>query len=173
MKSRASLDWLAKILTAFVLALILFMAWELSRAETPTQTWSMATGAAILLGITIFSFLYATTSYEIKDAQLIIHRRIGPKTFDLKKLKNIAEFRNIKKGIPIRTFGNGGLFGYFGYYYNDGIGNYRVYASRYKSQLILEFEDSRISISPDDEEFGEKLRYWSKEDHFRKAPVIE
>lgn len=158
MKSRASLDWLAKILTAFVLVLLLFLGFELTQTSGSAGWWTEAIGFGALAAASIYCFLFAITSYEIRDKHLIIHRRIGPKKFDLKKLKNMAEFKSVKKGLPIRTFGNGGLFGYFGYYYTDGIGNYRVYATRYKSQLVLEFEEGRISISPDDESFGEELR---------------
>jgi hypothetical protein len=48
----------------------------------------------------------------------------------------------------IRSFGNGGLFGYYGWYYRKGA--FRLFATRLDRLVELRIEGKRVVVSPDD-----------------------
>ena len=78
------------------------------------------------------------------------------------KLTDIAEIRIIPEGelIPgIRTFGSGGLFGYFGQFNYKGIGNVTLFATQKRNRVFIKTKQGRkIIITPDDLGITEQLK---------------
>jgi len=50
----------------------------------------------------------------------------------------------------IRTWGNGGLFCYAGFFRNKKLGSYRAYVTSRKHAVVLKFSDRTIVMSPGD-----------------------
>lgn len=77
------------------------------------------------------------------------------------KFDDIEQVRAVEEGEMnglIRTFGVGGLFGYFGKYYANRIGNMTLYATQRKNRiLIITKQHKKIVITPDDLSMLEKL----------------
>ena len=78
------------------------------------------------------------------------------------KISAITEARilnsNEMSGL-IRTFGNGGLFGYYGKFYNTKLKHLTLYTTQRKNRILIETSQSKkIVISPDDLSFVEKLK---------------
>ena len=158
MHSSASLDMSAKIVTGLVLAIIGFVIYPLFKAESLPEIITTGVVEFLLLGTMLFAWLFAPRSYSIDNTTLIIHRIIRDKEIPLSSLKSITYFPEVKKGITIRTFGNGGLFGYFGRFYNDAVGNFRMYSSKGSDFYILDLSDQKIGISPDNKALIEMLQ---------------
>ncbi len=158
MKSGASLDTTAKIISAFVLVLALVLTVTGLRERGNSSWWGSLLAFGIIDTILIVCLLYATRSYEIKDGKLIVKRWINNKTYDLKKLQHVKPYKEIKNGFSVRTFGNGGAFGYWGWFYNNGFGKYFMLATSMKNLLILNFTDQRIGISPDNKTLKKNLK---------------
>lgn len=58
----------------------------------------------------------------------------------------------------IRTFGNGGLFGYFGKFYNAAFGKMTWYATRRNNYLVLSTsENGKIVLTPDNLEMAKEI----------------
>ena len=132
MKSSVSLDTSAKIISAFILVIMVLIAYPLFTAG---GSMSILLGSAIeiiLLVTIVFCYLYAPQHYRLSGDVLIIHRIIKNKEIKLNGLKAIHYFPNIEKGLTLRTFGNGGLFGYFGYFTNKATGSFRMYSTKVK-----------------------------------------
>jgi hypothetical protein len=56
-----------------------------------------------------------------------------------------SEFRTL-----IRTFGVGGLFGYYGYYYSSSLGKLILYTTQRKNLILIEQKVGRkVLLSPD------------------------
>ncbi|WP_417602699.1 PH domain-containing protein [Owenweeksia hongkongensis] len=165
MRSTATLDKFAKIATVFIFLLLLFILYQiLNRGEEPVTIYR-AIIDSLLFFVAVFCFFYSTKGYSIHSGKLVIERPIGKKVISLNKLKGIYDYQKIEKGFTIRTFGNGGLFGYFGYYSNDKIGRFKLYSTKRKDFYILDFGKEKIGISPDQPEFIEALKgYVSKPD---------
>ena len=165
MHSTATLDKLAKIITVFILLLLLFIGYQiLDRGEGPV-TIGRAILDSLLFFVVVFCYFYSTKGYSIQNGKLVIERPIGKKVISLKKLKGIYDYKKIEKGFTMRTFGNGGLFGYFGYFTNDKIGRFKLFSTKRKDFYILDFGKEKIGISPDQPEFVEALKgYINKQD---------
>lgn len=158
MKSDASLDWLAKILTTILFGTTILLLYLLMSASRSYEWASAGAGAFVLGAMILYCYLYSVKDYQIKDNQLVVNRIMGAVKFDLSQLRSVERYPDIKKGISIRTFGNGGLFGYFGHFYNDGIGRFKMYSTRYRDFWILSFGTDKIGISPDHPAFIEFLK---------------
>lgn len=50
----------------------------------------------------------------------------------------------------IRTFGVGGLFGNYGKFYTQGLGNITMYGTQNKNFILIKTENKKILITPDD-----------------------
>jgi hypothetical protein len=89
----------------------------------------------------------------VSSDALIIHRPLKNK---LIPLNDIARGRMIEKGElkwTIRTFGNGGLFGYTGHFTNRKLGAMRWYATRRNDAVLLQTtEGKKILLTPDEPE---------------------
>ena len=60
------------------------------------------------------------------------------------------EISNNDMGLTIRTFGVGGLFGYFGKFFNSKIGRLTMYGTRRNNTVLIETDNKKIILTPDD-----------------------
>lgn len=153
MHSTASLDKTAKILTVLGLVISIAVLYPILVRKGETGTLFSAIMGLFLFFVMAYSYYYSTKGYTLKDSKLIIHRPAGDKVISLKKLKGVYDFKKIEKGLTIRLFGNGGLFGYFGHFNNDKIGRFKMYSTKGWDFYILDFGKEKIAISPDEPEF--------------------
>jgi len=67
----------------------------------------------------------------------------------------------------IRTFGNGGLFGYFGKFRNGNYGNMTWYATRSNNYvMIITASDKKIVLTPDEVSMVDEIRIRAKRKHY-------
>ncbi|WP_373399011.1 PH domain-containing protein [Algoriphagus halophilus] len=109
----------------------------------------------VLFGTWVFS----PQGYKIGDGKLTIKRIIGDVHIRLHEITEVkALSREETKGM-IRTFGVGGLFGYFGRFYIPKIGRVMLFATQRKNKvLIIKKDDKQFILSPDDDRFVEYLK---------------
>ena len=101
----------------------------------------------LLLGI---SALFIIRRYEINGEFVEIVRVVGRKKF---RLDNIASVEANPKAmdLSIRTFGNGGMFSFSGFFRNDTLGRYRAFASNKANAVVIQRKQGApIVISPHD-----------------------
>lgn len=105
-------------------------------------------GFVIVLGIIGVCYLFAPQHYEVDDSGLLIWR-YGPKIFIPKE--KILDVRPVTLKFAIRTFGTGGLFGSYGWFYASNIGKFRAYITRSDRHVLLELAgEAPLLVSPDD-----------------------
>ncbi|WP_432710796.1 PH domain-containing protein [Pedobacter sp.] len=164
MDYRASLDGLAKAITwgTFVLfgLLVYTSIKEITVPQVDRKTMLIHSGIILLLiSIIVVCYLLAPQSYKVNADYLTIVRAAGDKKI---KLSDIAEVRALEEAEmkrAIRTFGVGGLFGYYGKYYASNIGRMTFYATQRRNKVfILTRAGDKIIITPDDLNIIEKLR---------------
>lgn len=164
MDYKASLDTLAKVMTTGIF--ILFAGIGLSSINAiwhaaGDRTTILIHGSVLFLFVAILlgSWLFAPQSYTLDTTALSINRPIGKVIINR---SSIQEARMIDEGElkgTIRTFGNGGLFGYYGKYYNATIGHMTWYLTQPKNRiLIVTTEGKKIVISPDDAGLVDNLK---------------
>ncbi len=50
----------------------------------------------------------------------------------------------------LRVFGSGGLFGFFGWFWNRRLGRYRAYCTDLSHSVVVQLREGHIVLSPDD-----------------------
>jgi hypothetical protein len=86
--------------------------------------------------------------YSVVGGTLLIHRLGWSTKFDLSKLRHVEFIPGITMG-SIRAFGNGGLFGFVGYFRNELISMYKAYATDGMRAVLLEFPNTKLLVTPD------------------------
>jgi hypothetical protein len=107
--------------------------------------------APLLLLTLLVAFYILKPLYISADADaLTIHRMVGPVSFHYTTICSISILSNKDMSGEMRTFGNGGLFGYTGKYYNSRFGKMTWYCTQRKNYVLLILSDNKkIVITPD------------------------
>jgi amino acid transporter len=164
MEYKASLDTVARIVTVVTIILFFVIGYRSIKVITLLQsnkTSMLIYGGLLLLFIVIIigCFLFSPQYYKVDNTYLTIVR---PAQNKMVKLTDIEEIRPLEKdemsGV-IRTFGVGGLFGYFGKYYHPKIGNMTFYATQRKNRILIETRQGlKLIITPDDQSIIENIK---------------
>ena len=106
-----------------------------------------------LLLIYFFIFAFRPINYILTTEKLIIHRPLSNVKINRDEIKSIEQIAKEKLGNTFRTFGVGGLFGYFGKFANTKLGSMTWYATRRdKAVLITTSDNKKILLTPDNPE---------------------
>lgn len=105
---------------------------------------------ALLGGILLSCLAFSVRGYSIVDGQVLVHRLGWATRFDLGALRSVEMAPGVMTG-SIRTFGNGGLFGFYGRFRNATLGSYKAYATKGENAVVLDVEGTGpVVITPDD-----------------------
>lgn len=144
-------DLRLKLVTGFFLVLLAaLIAVGLQPTPDGSAAWTtMKVGIpiAIIAGAAAF----VVRGYTIRAGVLHIHRLGWDTTIDLAGLTDAEVYPGATAG-SIRTFGNGGLFGFIGRFRNSLLGSYRAYLTDAARTVVLRFGEKTIVISPHDPE---------------------
>ena len=163
MEYKASLDTLSKIITGVLI--IIFFAIELTSlqlfsGERDNSNKILIQSGTLLFFILVIAgcYLFSTKKYLLNGKELIIVRPIKERII---LLSDIEEIRPVAKGEmrwTIRTFGVGGLFGYYGKFYNRKFGSMTWYTTQLKNRIFIRIKSGeKIIITPDDISLAVKL----------------
>ncbi|MBE2288151.1 MAG: hypothetical protein IAE95_01255 [Chitinophagaceae bacterium] len=108
--------------------------------------------APALLAVMLIAFwLYRPEAIELTDEALVIKRKISTISIPYADIVQIALPDNKDLRLAVRTFGNGGLFGYTGKYYKQTYGSMTWYCSQRKNYVLLETTGGKkIVVTPDE-----------------------
>ena len=98
---------------------------------------------AIMLPIVILCEGYAPQRLEIGRSKLVVLRRYNSVTIPRHMIKRVLRLPDNAMRTAVRTFGVGGLFGYFGAFYARKIGSFQLYATRLDNLFLIELCDNR------------------------------
>lgn len=100
----------------------------------------------------IFSYVYAPMRITFSENSLVLHRGIGKKQFHYSDIESIEVFNN--KHIALRICGIGGVFGFVGRYYVEGIGHYFSYVGDYSQAFYFQLKNGKkYLLSCEDRDF--------------------
>ena len=164
MEYKASFDTLTKVITLGAIALFIVIGQKIVTAllasQGDTKTILLQSGILLLFVIILVgSYLFSIQKYLIENNKLIIKRPIGERRISI---TNITEIRLVNEGdmaVTIKTFGNGGLFGYYGQFRNRTFGSITLYTTQRANRVFIKTKSGKkIIISPDDLSLVEKLK---------------
>lgn len=104
------------------------------------------------------SWLLHPTGYSTNPDRITIHRPLSHVTFHMKDIRKVVAVNKDDMRWTARTFGNGGLFGYYGKFWNKKFGTMTWYATRRENYILLEtFQGKKIVLTPDKKELSDEL----------------
>jgi hypothetical protein len=103
------------------------------------------------LGLLIGTALCTVRGYSITPDAILIHRLCW-KTKLLRQGLESAEYQPGVMRQSFRSFGNGGLFSFTGWYYNRTLGTYRAFATDIHRTVVLRLLGKTIVLTPDEPE---------------------
>ncbi len=149
---KSSLDVVARIVPWFLLFLAATIAIPL---YTGYSTMGAGALPAVLLGPVLIFALYIsmyvlkTHSIRVDEYAITIDRKVKPVVIPFSEISSIRKVDDMR--FAIRTFGNGGVFGYTGYFYKKGIGSMVWYCTQRTNYVLIETtKGKKIVITPDD-----------------------
>jgi hypothetical protein len=103
------------------------------------------------LALLVGTALCTVCGYSITPDAILIHRLCWKTKLSRQGLES-AEYQPGILRRSIRTFGNGGLFSFTGWYYNRTLGCYRAYATDIHRTVVLRLRGKIIVLTPDEPE---------------------
>jgi hypothetical protein len=106
---------------------------------------------ALILG----SLLFVVRSYRIEGGHLSIRRLFWTTTIPLLGIHELLIDPLAIKGA-LRIFGNGGMFGFTGLYWNRKLGRFRLFATDPAKAVVMRLHGRTVVITPGEPEAFEK-----------------
>jgi len=161
----SSLDKTSSIITwsiaalAVVILLVSIRAYKRSDGDPLILVFS-GIAPVLLIGIMLGMYFFRIMAITLNDTSLTIERQIKPVNINYQDIKSVRKVQDEEMKMTIRTFGNGGLFGYTGLYYNKKLGSMNWYCTQRKNYiLIVKTNNKQLVITPDDpDSFMRELR---------------
>lgn len=159
MTSEASLDKTSKLITVAICVLFgILSIRQVSMILNNDATLQSIGVLAVLLSIVFFSFLFRTTAYSLSSEELVIHRPVKNVSVAISNIKFVQPVAPENLKGTIRTFGVGGLFGYYGTFSNSKLGKMTWYLTQKRNMVLIHTHlDQTILISPDEQQFVDRL----------------
>ncbi len=151
----ASFDNLVKGITAFVCLLFLIVGWlqgsDYLKAGGDLPAWPVLLFTLLFVSLIVVTWLLHIKGYTLKENSLVIHRPIGDVIIGYKDIENVQHVEEKDMRWTVRTFGNGGLFGFYGKFWNNKFGHMSWYATQRKNFILIKKRDNKkVVITPDD-----------------------
>jgi hypothetical protein len=109
--------------------------------------WGFAIFTVALIG---GCYLFSVKNYRIESGNLIIEIISGSKkivpTHEIESYMTVDDFLSLK---PMRAFGNGGLFGYYGIFTARDYGRMTCYLTRLRKVVMIKTRHGIVVLSPE------------------------
>ena len=131
-----------RVLTTAAVALLLALV-LIGVLVGPRQSWVWRMAMVGLpLVILVGSLLFMVRGYVLTESQIEV-QRLGWST--VLPFAGLAAVSGEPQGLQgsLRLFGNGGLFGISGWFWNRRIGRFRAYATDPERAVLLRYRDGR------------------------------
>jgi hypothetical protein len=154
MNYKASYDNLTKIVTIGVTILFAFICFApFIIIENGSADRNPIFTSVALISVYFISYGFSTKAYQLTQDEVIIRRLLGNVKIKRSEILSVKIIEKEQMGWLIRTFGVGGLFGYWGRFSSSKLGSMTWYATRKnKIVLITKINNKKIVITPDEAE---------------------
>ncbi|QEC67129.1 hypothetical protein FRZ67_07430 [Panacibacter ginsenosidivorans] len=153
MTYKTSLDKTAIIITIAVTVLFAFIIiGQFAIIKDEGSAIPIYTTTACLL-IYFLAFAFTPVNYIVTTEEIIVRRPLSNVHIKRADIKSVELIDKNKIAGSLRTFGNGGLFGYYGNFANFSLGRMTWYATRRdKPVLVTTTANKKIILTPDEPE---------------------
>jgi hypothetical protein len=103
--------------------------------------------ASLPLALIIGSALFTIRGYSITPNAILVHRLFWKTRLPFSGFES-AEFKPDAMRKSVRTFGNGGLFSFTGWFYSKALGAYRAFVTNPHLTVVLRYSRRIVVLSP-------------------------
>ena len=107
--------------------------------------------AILPFAIVFGGMLFMIRGYSVTSDELLVHRLLWTTRLPLADLRS-AQVEPRAMRWSVRTFGNGGLFSFSGWYYNRLLGRYRAFVTDPNRAVVLRLGGRHVVVSPSEPE---------------------
>lgn len=151
MKFNASLSTAVKLITAATCLLLLAAIYTiLNRPELSPVYKAILIGS--FLTLVVGTFLFSVTGYTVDAGTVTINRWLYNAKINRADITESRIVSDEDMKWTIRTFGVGGLFGYYGRFTNTNLGGMTWYATQRGNYVLLVAGGKKIILTPDEPE---------------------
>ena len=146
--------WSLSLIVISVLASAVCVAVSVGLAlAAKVPVWVALGPLVIVAGAALFTI----RGYTITPEAILIRRLLWTTRLPRAGLASAHVEPGAMRG-SLRTCGNGGLFSFSGFFYNQTVGSYRAYVTDPRRAVVLRFSGRIVIVSPDPpEEFAREL----------------
>ena len=112
----------------------------------------------VMLPTILISEGLAPQRLEVGEKRLVILRRYKSVTIDAEDVASVEQLPDGLRGA-VRTFGVGGLFGYYGFFYKASIGSFKLYATSMNNLFLIRLVNGKKVVISCAE--PEKMKHFS------------
>ncbi len=153
---RARYDALTLGITAFSLAILSGVAfWGL--VLVPIRFFGVVVAATSL--VVLMPYGFSPRGFSLSPDGLRIHRPFGTHVLPFDRIRAA---RRAQSGelCGLRTFGSGGMFGFFGWFWSRRLGHYRAYVTHRQDMVLVEAERPYLLSPERPDDFLRALSQW-------------
>jgi hypothetical protein len=152
----ASLGNLSKVISAmgtlFLLGLFIYSGY-LNYNEPRKEFAFMTAFGLFMILLPVITYFYMPRFYVIDEDALLIKRLAGNFRIPVSTIDKIERASKEDMRLTMRTFGNGGMFGFTGYFRNARYGKMRWFVTQRTNYIVITTNDQKkFVISPDEPE---------------------
>lgn len=148
---RASPDKLSKLIPAAMVLFSLLMAGIGFALENTDYLIIDALPAVFILVLTGVCYLYSPKGYSVNSSFIFVHRLAGKFPISRQEIASVREIDPREMKRAWRMAGNGGVFGYTGWYSSSNLGKMRWFVTRRDRAVLVEMQSGRkYLLSPDE-----------------------
>lgn len=157
MHYKATLGTSARWITALTTLLLILIPLVILNSAGTSEQPAIFFPLLLPVLIPLICYVYRVTGYELDSKQILVKRMAGDISLPLNEIESF-EVNSEAMKRSFRTFGNGGLFGFYGRFKNAVYGPYRAFVTDPKKSVVLKQRNSVIILSPDEpHKFVKKL----------------
>lgn len=148
----------ACLIAAGILVVELVIFSKLPASATIGHTVALAVMGLIVVALLASWFVSRIRNLTLTGQTLSIKLTFWTARFDLAGLRSVEADANALKG-SLRTFGNGGVGAFHGYFWSKRMGKFHAYVTDPSRAVVLRWVDKCVVVSPEDaQQFVEAAR---------------
>ncbi len=153
---RARYDALTLGITAFSLLILGGMSLLVLTFVPQRFSWP---AALLLLTVVLITYGFSPRGFSLSPDGLRIHRPFGAHVLPYDRIRSA---RRAQPGelCGLRTFGSGGMFGFFGWFWSRRLGHYRAFVTNRREMVLVEAERPYLLTPERPEDFLRSLSQW-------------
>jgi len=141
--------WVTRLTSGFLAILFILMVWiYLEQSSILGMFFLMITLISIIL-TPLIAVIYAPTVYRVTPNAVLLDRFMGPVKIKRSEIDSVEEVDTQYLSHSLRTWGSGGMFGYYGYFWSKKNGSFFAMSKSRKNLVLIKTKaGKKFIVSP-------------------------